>query len=123
MALALGCWAMKTNLSDTTPAATGRPVSPLSAQQWRNLETLAADASRALSALQTALVVQAGGTNDADLQSALMAQSDRVNDAWSKVSGLAYVLHPQPEWLGGTDGPSVLREPHLMGMRRLTVNG
>lgn len=98
--------------------------SPLTSQQWTSLETHAKRSHEALSSLLVATLIQASQTDDTETQEKLLEMSIRVGDALNSVSGLAYLLHPQPEWTGGDSSEPanhVLREPHLIGMRRLRV--
>lgn len=102
-----------------------RPTSPLSAQQWQTLETLAANARKAIDEFWFACMMNAGDTSDSELQSKLMDTAERAKAASDSISSLPYMLHCQPEWTGGDSSDAanfVLREPNVMGMRRLTVN-
>ena len=101
---------------------TSCPISPLSLAQWETLETLAQQAQDAVSAFSHALLMQAAEVHNRDsdpvLVDTLMAAAKRTEDARQTMLG-AYDLHCQPEWLGGESFAT--REPHLMRMRRLTV--
>lgn len=111
----------------SSPITHARPVSPLSLAQWKRLELLANIAQKSATELSHALLMQASELNrndgDAETIDRLMALAKRVEDARQSMP-LVYDLHCQPEWTGGdSSDPAnhVLREPHLMGMRRLTV--
>ena len=80
-----------------------------------------ADAARdSMQTFQHALLMAAASSGDAEIDKVFcsVAESMRV----PTMGG--YFWHPQPEWTGGdsqNDSNHVLREPHIMGMRRLTV--
>jgi len=113
---------VKTNLA-TTETTSARGHSPLSAQQWRTLETFSSVAIFALHDLRSALLFAARDSSDAELQAKLFEQIERLKDAECRILP-AYFYHVQPEWTGGDSldpKNTVLREPALMQMRRLTV--
>ncbi len=112
---------METNL------ASGKSVrgnSPLSATQWRALAILADEAKKAVDGLWFGILMNAGDTSDAEMQSKLLEYAERAKSAADTISGFSYMLTPQTEWLGGDSSnphSHILREPNIMGLRRLTV--
>lgn len=99
-------------------------TSPLTLQEWQNLENLARNAQDALSALSHALAMSAmAHSEDQTLAETLLAEANRVDPVQTCFRG-SYWFHCQSEWTGGdSHDPKnhVLREPHVMGSRRLTV--
>jgi len=83
-------------------------------QEWKELESLAGAANEAVKALQHRLVMMAMDLGD-DERHFLMDLADQVSEG--EIPS-AYMLHPQPEWLGGDSmDPANFRhrEPHIVG--------
>lgn len=90
-------------------------ISPLSKEQWQNLETLATQANAAIDALRIALLFTAKELdNDQELQAKLLSVAKELPASWSGL--LPYFYHCQSEWMGNNQaGEPVfkLREPHI----------
>jgi len=106
----------------TLPLNTPRENSPLSLAQWESLERLAKDAVKAVESFDVALLI-ASNSGDDETNAMLAAYSKRVHDAFLSLPA-SYLFHPQPEWVGGDSSDpknTIIREPHVCGMRRLAV--
>jgi len=99
-----------------------RNSSPLKESQWKDLETCANAVHDKISEMKVVLASVIASTEDADVHNALFAQMNALGDASAKILP-AYFYHPQSEWLGGSgdDAKFEMREGHIMGMRRFTV--
>lgn len=96
-------------------------TSTLSLAQWRDLESKASAAGKALDDLKFALLQEAMHCErhaDSDLRDKLLAESKKLQDAMILP---AYFYHCQPEWTGGDSSDPAnhkLVEPHIASTRR-----
>lgn len=94
-----------------------REISPLTREEWKNLEILADTASQALLKFQIALIHATDKAPEKDpARAPLQAQVDRVAAAHQGFLA-GYFYHPQPEWLGGDSRDPknfAQREPHIV---------
>lgn len=114
---------MSQTQSNTLKADAGQnsapTISPLSYEEWQNLQTLADNAHEAISALTMALLTASGDAQD-PAKAALLKEFERVSPLKDSILP-GYFYKPQTEWLGGEN--ECFREPHIANVlpRRIII--